>query len=161
MKKIVVSFLLVFIFAQGVFAKELATRLGVGFTDPFSQSLPSLSVRYYPSTNIGLAAALGVDTQADNSKFGFLVKLYRVVFTEDNMNFFMGAGAGLLSSEVAGVNESGFELSGIVGGEFFFTGLESLGFSFETGVGITSVSSGVRFRTIGLAPFKAGIIFYL
>jgi hypothetical protein len=72
----------------------------------------------------------------------------------------MGAGAGLLSTKVDTRNESGFELMGFAGAEFFLTGLDSLGISFETGVGITSVSSGVTFRTIGDHPLRAGIIFY-
>ena len=146
------------------FSKDLTNRLGVGFTDQFStgdgRSLPSVAVRYYPSPELGFSAALGVDTSEGQSKFGFMAKMYRIVFTEDNMNFYMGAGAGLLSEEAGTTNNSGFELTGFAGGEFFFSGLESVGFSFEMGVGIVSMSSEVRFRTIGDSPFKAGIIFY-
>lgn len=143
-------------------AKNLANRLGVGYTDQFGidGGLPSLSVRYYPSPELGVSGSLGVDTTKNNSKFGFMAKVFRVVFVEDNMNFYMGAGAGLISQEAAGNNDSGFDLSGFVGGEFFFSGLDSLGFSFEAGIGVTSISSEVRFRTIGDHPLKAGIIFY-
>lgn len=144
-------------------AKDLTSRLGVGYADQFGVEggLPSLAVRYYPNPELGVAAHLGVDTEKDNSKFGFMAKVFRILFMEDNMNFYMGAGAGLISREQAGgTNDSGFELSGYFGGEFFFTGLDSLGFSFEAGVGVTSISSEVRFRTIGDHPLKAGIIFY-
>ena len=34
-------------------------------------------------------------------KIWFLAKLYRTIFEEDNMNFYMGAGAGLLTLEMA------------------------------------------------------------
>ena len=57
-------------------------------------------------------------------------------------------------------NQSGFELMGFVGTEFFFSGLEGLGFTFEAGVGIRSDSNGTLFRTIGGHPFRGGIIFY-
>jgi hypothetical protein len=141
-------------------SKELSNRLGVGYSDQFSEDLPSLTVRYYPDPKLGVGAALGVDTEEDESRFGFMVKLYRIIFTEDNMNFYMGAGAGLLSVEENNDSDSGFELGGFCGGEFFFTGLESLGLSFEAGVGVTSIGSEVRFRTIGDSPIRAGMTFY-
>jgi len=142
-------------------AKDLTNRLGVGYSDQFSVALPSLSARYYPNPQLGVTAALGVDTQKDASRFGLMVRLFKMIFLEDNMNFYMGTGAGLISIEQnAGTNQSGFELTGFVGSEFFFPGLESLGFSFEAGIGVTSISSEVRFRTIGDSPLKAGVIFY-
>jgi hypothetical protein len=72
----------------------------------------------------------------------------------------MGAGAGLLSQETAGRNESGFEVQAFTGVEFFLHGLENLGFSFETGIAITSMSSATRFRTFGDSPVRAGMTFY-
>ena len=73
----------------------------------------------------------------------------------------MGGGVGLISTEIsAGNNESGFELNGFAGVEFFLAGLDSLGFSLETGVGIASVESQTRFRTIGDSPLRAGATFY-
>jgi hypothetical protein len=141
-------------------AKELSNRLGVGYTDQFAESLPSLAVRYYPNASLGLSASLGVDTRKDNSRFGFMARVHRVIFTEANLNFYMGAGAGILSVETAGKNESGFELSGFFGAEFFLYGLDSLAFMFESGVGVTSISSEVRFRTLGDHPIRAGMAFY-
>ncbi len=141
-------------------AKELASRLGVGYANQFSTGLPSLAVRYYPDPKIGVGAELGVDTNQGNQQFGLAARLYRIVFTEDNMNFYMGTSAGLISEEINNSTSSGFELSGYVGAEFFLPGLENLGFSFEAGVGVSSVSSQVRFRTIGDDPFHAGLIFY-
>lgn len=147
-----------------VHAKDLTNRLGVGYSNQFSEELPSLSVRYWPDPKLGFGAALGVDTEEDNSAFGFMAKLYRVIFSEDNLNFYMGTGAGLISKEVTNGTtsdtDSGFELIGFCGAEFFFAGLESLGFSFEAGVGVTSISSDVRFRTFGDHPLRAGMIFY-
>ena len=141
-------------------AKELTNRLGVGFSNQFVQDLPSLAVRYYPSSDLGLSGSLGVDTEKDNSRFGLRAQIYRVIFMEDNLNFYIGGGGGLLSIETKGKNESGFELSGFLGAEFFFYGLDSLAFLLEVGVEILSFSNQVRFRTVGDHPFQAGMVFY-
>ncbi len=162
MKRIL--FLLIFsatlFIGPSAFAVDLANRLGVGYSDQLSEELPALTVQYYPNSRTGFSLAVGVNTKNDNSAFGALAKLYRIVFTEDNMNFYIGGGAGMLSIETAGQNNSGFELMGFLGGEFFFSGLENLGFTFEAGVGIRSDSDGTLFRTIGHHPLKGGIIFY-
>lgn len=143
-------------------AKDLAHRLGVGYSNQFGldSDLPSIALRYYPNQDYGLMGALGVDTAKNNSRFGAQVKILKTVFREDNLNFYTGAGAGIVSRELNAKTDSGFDLSGFVGAEFFFPGLENLGFNMEAGVGVTSVSSEVRFRTIGDHPFKAGIFFY-
>jgi hypothetical protein len=149
-----------------VFAKDLTSRLGIGYSDQFSESLPGMTIRYWPEGKLGFGAALGVDTEDDNSRFGFMARLYRVIFTEENMNFYMGTGAGIVSIEKldSATNkyetESGFEMAGFFGGEFFFAGLENLGFTFEAGVSVTSIDSEVRFRTFGDSPIRAGITFY-
>jgi hypothetical protein len=160
MKIYLITTILVLLLSPAAQAVDLANRLGVGYTNQLSEDLPSITARYYPNANTGLSLAMGVDTQDSNSKFGLLAKLYRVVFTENNLNFYVGGGAGLLSVEFAGENRSGFELLTFLGAEFFFTGLENLGFTFEAGVGVRSDSDGTRFRTVGDHPLRGGIIFY-
>jgi hypothetical protein len=142
-------------------AKDLSHRLGIGYKDQFGTELPAVAVQYYPGPDLGFSASVGVDTAKNASKFGVNAKLYRVIFTEDNLNFYLGAGAGMLSTEtLPGQNENGFELMAFGGSEFFLPGLENLGFSFEAGTAVTSLSSNVRFRTYGDSPLRAGIIFY-
>lgn len=167
---LLLALFLVLAYGPSANAKDMTSRLGIGYSDSFSVSpMPSLAVKYYPSMDWSLSAALGVDTNTINasggsSNFGFGVKAYKTIFTEESLNFYMGAGAGLISSSPAagaqGSTNSGFELSGFCGAEFFIPGLESLGFNFQAGVGVTSLSSGVRFRTIGQSPLNAGIYFY-
>ena len=141
--------------------KDLTNRLGIGYSDQQADEfLPSITAKYYPNPKTGLSLALGVDTQDNFSRFGLLAKLYRVIFTETNLNFYMGGGAGILSREVGGNNGSGFEFIGFVGVEYFIPGLECLGFSVETGIGIVSNGDGVRFRTIVDHPLRAGVVFY-
>lgn len=140
-------------------AKELTNRLGVGVKSHSALDLPQLAATYYLDSEIAVAGGLGIDTQKDYSKFAFNAGIRRVVFKEDNMNFYMGGTAGILNYESNGEKESGFELNAIFGGEFFFTGLDSLAFTFEGGVGVISADE-VRFRTIAEGPFSAGIVFY-
>lgn len=156
---------LVFLLISGCFnlasAKDLASRLGVGYSDQFSTELPSMVLRYYPNSDVGLSGHLGIDTQKDASKFGAMVKFYRIIYPEENMNFYMGSGAGIISKEKSdGKNQSGFELIGFAGVEFFWMGLENLGINMELGFGVASVSSETRFRTLADHPFKAGMTFY-
>lgn len=164
MKRIL--FLLVFsaslLGATSASAMDLANRLGVGYSNQFDNDvdLPAITARYYPNARTGFSLAVGVNTKDQYSRFGVLGKLYRIVFAENNMNFYVGGGAGMLSVETAGNNNSGFLLMGFLGGEFFFAGLENLGFTFEAGVGIRSDSDGTLFRTIGDHPLRGGIIFY-
>ncbi len=152
------------LYSSNAHAKDLSNRLGIGFKNQSSADLPSLAVQYWPGAELGLSVSLGIDTQTSNSKFSAMAKIYRVIFQEDNLNFYLGAGAGALSLEnTVGTttnNQSGFELMGYAGVEFFLPGLDSIGWSFEAGTAITSISSGTRFRTFGDSPLRAGAIFY-
>jgi hypothetical protein len=140
-------------------AKDLPNRLGVGVKKNTALDLPELAAVYYPTTDISFVGGLGIDTKKDESRFTVNAGVRRMVFKETNMNFYMGGSIGLVNYETAGDKKSGFELNALFGGEFFFTGLDSLGFTFEGGVGVVSADD-VRFRTLAEGPFSAGIIFY-
>ncbi len=146
-----------------VYAKDLANRLGVGIKNNNSMDLPALATVYYPNADVAFTGSLGVDTQEDNSKFAANAGIRKILFREDHLNFYYGGQVGLVNMETptaTGSNkESGFEMNVVFGAEFFFAGLDSLGFSFEGGFGLSSLDS-TRFRTIGDHPLKAGLIFY-
>lgn len=148
------------VLASGVAqAKELSSRLGIGYRNAYSINLPSVATVYYPSSNWGLVGALGVDTKDQNSSFVFSGGLRKIIFMEDNMNFFMGGQLSILSQQTSVRTNSGFEIGALAGGEFFLQGLENLGFNFETGIAVSNVDT-VRFRTMGDSFLAAGIIFY-
>ena len=144
---------------SALFAKELTNRLGVGFRQATVYEIQSLAASYYPTTNMGVIGVLGVDTQEENSRFVFGAGLRRIIFKEEAMNFFGGGNLHLLSIEENKETHSGMELSGVFGAEFFLDRLDSLGFNFEAGFGVTNIKK-VRFRTIADHLFKAGIFFY-
>ncbi|WP_413294080.1 organic solvent tolerance protein [Bdellovibrio sp. HCB185ZH] len=162
----VVAVVFAFLASVGVAeAKDLTNRLGVGVKSHSTLDLPELAVVYNPSTELQISGGLGIDTEKDKSKFAATAGVRRIVFKEQNMNFYMGGTLGLVNWEefntttAKNEKQSGFELDAVFGGEFFFSGLESLGFTFEGGVGVISADN-VRFRTIADSPFRAGIIFY-
>lgn len=164
MQRLILVFVISFVAFAGsqAFAKDLKNRLGVGYSNQFGlvDDLPSIALRYYPNADYGIGGSLGVDTEEDNSRFGAMIKFYKTIFREENLNFYTALGAGLVSQEELGKTDSGFDLAGVFGAEFFLPGLDNLSFSFEGGVGVTSVSSEVRFRTVGDSPIRAGILFY-
>ena len=144
----------------GVQAKEMNHRLGVGPKVPFSTDLPGIAVHYFPNEDYAITGAVGISTVKDFSQLGVQAGIRRILFEETNMNFFVGGNLGVISTESNGVNQSGFELMALSGGEFFFQGLENLGFNFEMGVGVSSLKNSNSFFTIAKTPVHAGMIFY-
>lgn len=118
-------------------AKDLGNRFALG-ANAHLGSVPALSVRYglptgNPAVNIQVEAAAGFWT-VSNAKADAVAAgrvLYGVV-AEDNMNLFLGAGAG--ANVTAGV--ANFRVQPVMGADFFFFGLENLGFTAEWGVNI-------------------------
>lgn len=160
LKRLAVLTLFCSVFANGLAeAKDLRQRLGVGVKNNTSFDLPAIATVYYPSNEIGFTGGLGMDTKKDNSTFTLNAGVRRILFYEDHMNFYFGGQAGIVNFEANSEKESGWELNALFGAEFFFAGLENLGFTFEGGAGVVSMKN-VRFRTIADHPLKAGIIFY-
>jgi hypothetical protein len=159
------TFVFITLMASSVFAVDLANRLGLGYSQQIGATeVPLITAHYYPNSRFGLSGGVGIDTKKDESKFAALLKAHRIIFTENQMNFYMGGAVGYSNHELmTGTtveDRSNFEMMALIGGEFFFTGLDSLGFSFETGISVQTGDGGSRFRTIGDHPFRAGIVFY-
>ena len=113
-------------------AKDLRNRFGVGFQNQLPP-LGALSLKYWlptgsPAVNVaveGVAAVSVDDNSADEMFFGGRL-LYAFV-TEDNMNLYGAAGAGFMTlGDLQNVR-----LQPALGVEFFFFGLENLGFVAE------------------------------
>lgn len=166
--RLITTSLLISLLSTSVFAKDLTHRLGVGFKNNMSQNLPSVAAIYYPSTDVALTGGFGVDTRKDHSAFQVNAGGRYIIYPEKNMNFYIGTQIGVISYDQTEVDSSGassvkkqngLEASGIFGTEFFLSGLENLGFTFEAGLALSTADSS-RFRTVGDDPFKAGLIFY-
>lgn len=88
-------------------AKDLSSRLGIGIKDNTSRDLPALAAVYYPSNDLGVTGGLGIDTQKDSSKFTANAGLRKILFRENQMNFYFGGQAGIVNYEIAGDKQSG------------------------------------------------------
>jgi|GEM_PF-364740 len=146
--------------SQSVEAKELTNRLGIGQRYDWGvEGLPQLAAVYHPLSDLAVTSAVGVDTQDANSRFAVNVGARKIIFKEPNLNFYVGGNIGLINFEESGTKNAGYEMAALFGAEFFIPGLDSLGFSFDAGVGIVSASK-VRFKTIADNPLRAAMVFY-
>lgn len=140
-------------------AKDLRSRFGVGFHQQFG-STTALSFRYglpmpKPTQNVQVEADFGLDLAAAEPGVFFAGgRLLYTVVAEDNLNLYLGAGAGY-----AGAGDKGFlRLQPAVGAEFFLFGVENLGFSVEWGVSV-DLAEEWAVQTVGTAP-NAAVHYY-
>jgi hypothetical protein len=149
---------------HSVYARDLTGRLGLGYNNQFansraSNSVPGVSLKYAFSRDFAAALIFGVKTGTDsNSVFGG--KFFKTIFMESNLNFYGLLGVGIVRAKLGARSNSGTEMMGGFGVEFFIPGLESLGFSFETGASLDNLSGSYEFRTMGVNVLNAGIHFY-
>lgn len=141
------------------FAREMPQRLGVGFKDNTSLSLPSLAIVYHIDGYSQVTGGLGIDTKKDQSAMQVNAGIRYVIFHEKNMHFYSGGQVGFMSQEIVGQKSSGIEFNLVGGVEFFLEGLENLAWTVEGGFGVSSMNT-TRVRTVGDSPFRAGMIFY-
>ena len=139
--------------------KSLRGRLGIGFTNQVASTadgtIPALSAKYYLNKSFATALATGFDTRSSGSTLALGLKIFKNVFYESNLIFYIGAG-------LAYINRAGNHLQGNVflGSEFFFNQLPSLGFSFEAGVRGDNTTGSFAIRTTGDSFLTAGMHFY-
>ncbi len=154
-------FLAVFAALPSAHARDLQGRLGLGYNAQFANyresgnSVPAIAAKYAVTKDVAFAGVVGMaTTNPGNSVIG--VKFFKNLFFENNLNFYSMLAAGL----VAANSQSGIDLQGGFGAEFFIPGLESLGFSFEVGGDLTNLSGSMIFRTMGASFLNAGMRFY-
>lgn len=139
--------------------KLIRSRLGLGFTNQIATTtdgtIPAISAKYYLNPGFAVALGTGFDTRSPNSTLALGLKLFKNVFFEPNLIFYVGGGA-------AYVNRAGSKLqaSMFLGSEFFLDQLPSLGLSFEAGVRGDSTSGSFAIRTTGDSFLSGGMHFY-
>ena len=141
-------------------ARDLTGRLGLGYNSEFANfsqpnGVPGISVKYGISRDIGVEGVLGVNTASPTNDVVGL-KFFKNIFYETNLNFYFMAGGGIVN----GNSQTGLEILSGFGVEFFFPGLESLGFSMETGGEIDNLTGSYNLKTLGVSFLNAGIHFY-
>jgi hypothetical protein len=143
-----------------VHARDLQGRLGLGYNSEFannrfSGAAPAVSVKYALTRDVAFEAVQGISTASPtNNVTG--AKFFKNVFFETNLNFYFMVGGALVS----GGGNSGTEFLGGFGTEFFIPGIDSLGFSMETGASFDNLSGSFALRTLGVSFLNAGMHFY-
>jgi len=135
---------------QAAQAKDLRNRVGLGFNNQLSH-IPAVSARYWlpapnPAVNVAVELDGGVsiiDNAADAMFLGGRV-LYSFV-TEDNMNLYLAGGAGFMTLG----EEQNVRVQPALGAEFFFFGLDNLGFMAEWGLNIDLGESSKLYTVSG------------
>lgn len=142
-------------------AVNVIGRLGVGFTNQLANDMEAISFKIQRSRSSALGVVLGFKAEDSETTYGAGIKLFRNIYEEPNLRFFMSGFVAALSEVINQKTESGFQIDGTFGSEFHFTSLESLGFSMEFGVSIDTLGDGTTIQTAGHNFFKAAVHFYL
>ncbi len=147
-------------------AKDLHGRFGVGYNGQFSnreatRGVPGVSIKYGLTRDLGASLVFGINTASPVNSVTAL-KFFQNIFAETNMNFYFTLGGGILSTadSTGLVSATSTEFLTALGAEFFIPGLESLGFTIESGVKFTNVTGTFALKTMGLSFIDAGVHFY-
>jgi hypothetical protein len=149
------------VFCERAEAKDLSGRLGIGFNDQFAtrspftfDDIPALSAKYAISRDIAFAGIVGLNT---HSPSGFTLggKVFKNIFYETNLNFYVAGALALLKRD-----QTGFEAQTLFGTEVFIPGIDSLGLSFEAGLAAGNSTGSFTLRTVGYTFLHAGVHFY-
>ncbi len=146
-------------------AADLRGRMGVGFTNQLANELPAISLKIQQSKTFAIGGLVGFKSAEDNTLYGAGLKFYRIIFDEPQLNFYL---AGLVATQnyvdpADDKTKSGYQVDGTFGTEFHFSGIESIGFSFEFGISArnTDPKGGSSIETLGDNFLKAAVHFYL
>ncbi len=145
--------------AMPAMARDLQGRLGLGYNSQFAASRdgggPGVSIKYALSPDLALEGVFALATSSPSQSVS-AVKAMKNVFMETNLNFYFMGGMGFCSR----AGNSGLEMMGGAGAEFLIPGVDSLGFSMETGVSFDNLSGSYALRTMGVSFLNAGMHFY-
>ncbi len=133
--------------------KDLVGRVGFGITNIgpglSAENPASLSVDWQLTNASSVELELGIDTDPDDSLMLVGGRYFRNVFIEDNTNFHVAMGGGLINQTVKGSENSGYYLEAGAGAKYFPPSSPNLGLGFLGLLGIRSASE-VRFLTQGI-----------
>ena len=144
-------------------AASLVGRLGVGMTDHLVTGQKALSVKLQRSRSSALGGHFSLDSSDDGIFYGLGLKAYRYIYEEPQLNFYSAISGTYLTFKDESTDDSlsGYQIDGTLGAEFSFQGLESIGFSFEFGVGLSNYQDETQFKTLGHSMVASAVHFYL
>lgn len=151
----------ILLFAQSAYSMDRRGRLGIGMTNQLKNDLPAIAFKIQKSNAFSFGGVFGMSTRDPGGGHGFGLKAYRNLFDEPQLTFYGSLLAAIIKNKTTTGDDEGFQFDLTVGSEFSFAGLQSLGFSFETGVSFNKINSEFGIETVGYHFITAGILFYL
>lgn len=147
---------------SGLQARDLTGRLGIGMTNTFVNGQPGISIKLQRAPTYAFGVVLGARfTSSDHGAMAGGFKFYRMIFDEPNLNFYAAGMAALINTRTPVTNDLGLQFDALLGTEFHFSGLDSLGFSFEFGVTVSRLHEEFTLETVGHSLIRAAVHFYL
>lgn len=153
--------LVILLLSKPLLAQTKTGRMGIGMSNQLINDLPALSLKIQQNRLYSIGGLLAIRSNEDNTLYGAGLKLYRIIFQEEQLNFYMAGTFASLSYEDDKKAKTGYQVDGTMGSEFHFQGLDSIGFSFEFGVSVNRGPHGSSIETMGQNFLKAAIHFYL
>ena len=159
-KVILLSFIALLFFISNANAVDRRGRLGVGFSNQLKSDIPAVSFKLQRSQAFALGGQIGYNNDEADGGHGAALKLYRNIFQEPQLVFYGSVLGGIIEKKTNSVAESGFQFDFALGSEFSFTGLNSIGFSFEFGISMNKLDDFI-IETIGNNFVVSQVHFYL
>ncbi|MEX0799104.1 MAG: hypothetical protein WD025_06650 [Bacteriovoracaceae bacterium] len=163
MYKTALIFALVLCHIPQALSMNLSGRLGIGLSNQVVTGIDTLSLKLQRNRSSAFGGLLGVDSSSDSSTYALGVKGYRIIYDEPQLNFYSALSGVFFTYEDAlnDSTESGHQAEATLGTEFSFQGLESVGFSFEFGLGLVKFDGATTVKTIGHNVLVSAVHFYL
>jgi hypothetical protein len=151
------------LFPRTAEARELLGRTGLGYNSQFAASTqtngaPGISIKYGLAPRSALEMIAGFYSGTGGTGVAAL-KYMQTIRSETYATFYFPLGFGYVSAN----HQSGVEILGGLGAEFFIPGVDNVGISFESGLSAESLTSGTGsfiVKTFGLSFIHAGMHYY-
>lgn len=162
MKIKLIILLTLFLVSSISYAANYVGRLGIGMANNIESGINLLSVKIQRNRSSALGGHFGIDSSSDGVYYALGGKYYKYIYEEPQLNFYSAiAGTFFTYEDEAGESDSGYQFDGTFGAEYSFQGLESIGFSFEFGMGMSNYNDKTRIKTIGYNMIVSAVHFYL
>jgi hypothetical protein len=162
MKKLIIISTFVFISSLNANATSLIGRLGIGMSNNLPSGMETLSLKLQRNSSVALGGVFGMDNSPDGSLYAIGLKMYRIIYDEPQLNFYSSFDGTMFTYfDSAKDVKQGNRISGTFGSEFMFQGIESVGFSFEFGLGIENYQDETHIKTMGYNVIQSAVHFYL
>jgi hypothetical protein len=142
-------------------SKDLTGRIGLGYNTQFGSSssldgVPAVSFKYGLARYMQFQMIAGLNTKTPSEGVA-AAKILTTLISENYVNPYLALGLGYVSKN----SNSGIQMLGGIGAEFFIPGVDNVGISFEAGLTLENATqSSFILRTYGASFLEAGIHYY-